>query len=80
MIGKLRHLPFLLVGLLTWAWGTASPAATPQDSAPPQAAAKSIPDRLRALREHAASAGIDAQGLESHRSRFAQWFNFRNKK
>jgi|RhiMetdeSRZDD1v2_1073273.scaffolds.fasta_scaffold60426_5 hypothetical protein len=80
MFKKLKHRTFLWAGLLLTyfpASGTASPAATPPESAPAQTAAKSIPERLRAIREHVASARASMPGAENGQT-FAQWFNFRN--
>ena len=80
MFKKLKHRTYLWAGLLLTSFpasGTAWPAATPPDSTPAQAAAKTIPERLRAIREHAASARATVPGAESGQ-KFSQWFNFRN--
>jgi hypothetical protein len=80
MFQKLKHRTFLWAGLLLTSFsasGTASPAAAPPQSSPAQTTAKSIPERLRAIREHVASARASMPGAESGQ-KFSQWFNFRN--
>jgi hypothetical protein len=78
MFQKLKRRTFLLAGLLTSIWGTTSPASTDPELPPPLAGAKSIPDRLRAVREHLTSVGSTTPEAESPSNRFAQWYNFPN--
>jgi hypothetical protein len=78
MFQKLKRRTFLLAGLLTSVWGATSPAASDPQFTPPLAAAKSIPDRLRAVREHLKSVGSNTLDAKSNASRFAQWYNFPN--
>jgi hypothetical protein len=78
MSSKVRRSGWITLGVAASVWASAPASATTPTEGSPGVARKTIPERLRAVREQLSKQQDSVPATEKGPSRFAQWFNFPN--